>query len=170
LPPERVDRLFAGMGCHEFGSLDAHMRNTMFGHMSLNVVACPTTYANPVQMEFIKHSVQIYKDFIRPFLPTSKVFHHTPDTEEAIKQGYCLLELTASDNSRGIFGVFTLAESRNNEISFTLKGVDPSRNYKVTFDNLRCSFEKSGADLYMNGLTVKIPASMSSELVIYEAI
>ena len=170
LPPERVDRLFAGMGCHEYGSFDAHMRNTMFGHMSLNVVACPTTYANPVQMEFIKHSVKLYKEFIRPFLPTSKIFHHTPDTEECIKQGYCMLELSSQDSDRGIFGVFTLAESKNSEFHFTLKGVDPSKTYKVTLDNLGCSFEKTGADLYMNGLTVKVPASMSSELVIYEAI
>lgn len=170
LPPERVDRLFAGMGCHEFGSIDAQMRNTMFGHMSLNVVAPAATHANPQQMRFIQHSVQLYKDFIRPFLPTCKVFHPTAEAKEALKQGYCLLEVAADDCSRGIFGVFTLSECRETEIKFTLNGIDPSKNYKVTFDNFGSSFEMSGAELYMNGLTVKVPAAMSSELVLYEAI
>ncbi len=170
LPPERVDRLFAGMGCHEFGGFDAHMRNTMFGHMSLNVVACPTTFANPKQMEFIQHSVQLYKDFIRPFLPTCKVFHPTPDVKEALKQGYTLLEIAAEDKSRGVFGAFTLSEGGQREIKATLSGVDTAKTYKVTFDNLGLTCTMSGADLYMNGITLKVPASMSSELVTYEAI
>lgn len=170
LPPERVDRLCSGMGCHEFGSLDAHMRNTMFSHMTLNVIACPETFANPKQVEFIRRSVQLYKDFIRPFLPTAKIYHPTPDTAEAVQQGYTMLELTAEDQSRGIYGVFTLPGCGCREIRFTLKGVDLSRTYKVTLDNLGTSFEKTGAELYMDGLTVKVPASMSSELVLYEAI
>ena len=61
-------------------------------------------------------------------------------------------------------------ESKKEEYHFTLKGVDLSKTYKVTLDNLGYSFEKTGADLYMNGLTVKVPASMSSELVLYEAL
>lgn len=170
LPPERVDRLFAGMGCHEFGSFDSHMRNTMFGHMSINVVAPAATYANPEQMRFIKHSVELYKSFIRPFLPESKVFHPTPEVKKALKQGYSLLEVAAKDGSRGIFGVFALSGSNDKEIKLTLKGVDTSKTYKLSFDNLGTSFEISGASAYMNGITVKIPSSMSSELITYEAI
>ena len=170
LPPERVDRLFAGMGCHEFGCFDAQMRNTMFGHISLNVVAPAATYANPQQMGFIQHSVQLYKDFIRPFLPKCKVFHPTVEVKEALKQGYTLLEVAADDCSRGVFGVFTLPEYKCSEIRFPLKGIDVAQKYKVTFDNLGSSFEVTGAELYMNGLCVKVPASMSSELITYEAI
>lgn len=170
LPPERVDRLFAGMGCHEFGSFDSQMRNTMFGHMSLNVVAPAATYANPKQMEFIQHSVQLYKEFIRPFLPECKVYHPTPEAKKALSQGYTFLEISAKDASRGVFGVFTLSGSADKEISFTLKGADPSRDYMVTLDNSRCSFTMSGAALSMNGLTVRIPASMSSELITYKAL
>ncbi len=170
LPPERVDRLFAGMGCHEYGNFDSHMRNTMFGHMSVNVVAPAITYANPEQMKFIKHSIQLYKDFIRPFLPESKIFHPTPEAKETLKQGYSMLEVAAKDSTRGIYGVFTLSESKDKEVSFTLKGVDLSKTYKVTYDNSGYSFTATGAELYNKGLTVKIPSSMSSELITYEAI
>ncbi len=170
LPPERVDRLFAGMGCHQYGSIDAHMRNTMFGHMSLNVVAPAATYPNPLQMEFVKHSVKLYKDFIRPFLPTCKVFHPTPDVKEAVRQGYTLLEIAAADGSRGVFGAFTLLQGGNMPIQVTLNGVDTGKQYRVTLDNSGESFVMSGMDLRMKGLTLQIPAALSSELVVYEVI
>ena len=142
----------------------------MFGHMSLNVVACPETFANPKQMEFIQHSVQLYKEFIRPFLPKCKIYHATPNVKEALKQGYSLLEITAEDKTRGIFGAFTLSNGGRKEIKATLRGVDTSKTYKVTFDNLGHTCVLSGAELYMNGITVTVPASMSSELITYEAI
>ena len=68
LPPERVDRLFAGMGSHVQGELYAHIRNTMLTHMTLNVIAPPMLEPNRESMDFIKHSTDIYKSFIRPFL------------------------------------------------------------------------------------------------------
>ncbi len=170
LPPERVDRLFAGMGCHQYGSIDAHMRNTMLGHMTLNVVAPAATYPNPLQMAFIKHSVRLYKDFIRPFLPTCKVFHPTPDVKEAARRGYTLLEIAAEDGSRGVLGAFTLLHGGDAPMQVTLKGVDAGKQYRVTLDNSGESFVMSGAALMMNGLTLRIPAALASELVIYEAL
>ena len=91
LPPERVDRLFAGMGCHSFGSFDLQMRNTMLTHMSLNVVAPASASLIPLQMEFVIHSTDIYKEFIRPILPTAKMCHHTPDSSESLKDGFSAL-------------------------------------------------------------------------------
>ncbi len=170
LPPERVDRLVSGMGCHEYGTLDAHMRNAMFGHVSLNVVAPAATYANPLQMEFIRHSVGVYKEFIRPFLPTCSVYHATPEIEETRRLGYSLLEITSEDQNRGAFGVFTLPGFRKEEIHITLKGADLSKKYRITMDNSRQSFEMSGAEANMRGITVRVPAALSSELILYEAI
>ena len=170
LPPERVDRLFAGMGCHSYGAFDAHMRNTMLGHMSINVVAPAATYANPVQMEFVQHSIQLYKDFIRPILPTCKVFHHTPEVYKAMEEGSMVIELASPDGTKGVLGAFTLSETNNKTIKVRLRGVDVSRNYRVMLDNSRQSFEISGRSLHMDGLVLDIAASLSSELVTYEAI
>lgn len=169
LPPERVDRLFAGMGCHEDGAFDAHMRNTMLGHMSLNVVAPAAAFANPKQMEFIKHSVNLYKDFIRPFLPESKVYHHTPDTKEARKNGNVIIEVASNDSAKGAVGVFNVSFSGEKQVNFTPKGIDASKNYWVYFDNSRTSVEMSGVSIMQNGINVNLCASLSSELVLYEA-
>lgn len=170
LPPERVDRLFAGMGCHEDGAFDAHMRNTMLGHMSLNVVAPSSTFANPKQMEFIKHSVNIYKDFIRPFLPESRVYHHTPDTKEARKNGNIIIEVASSDSTKAAVGVFNVSLSGEKRLNLTPKGIDVSKNYWVYFDNSRSIVEMSGVSIMQKGINVYLPSSLSSELILLEVI
>ncbi len=170
LPPERVDRLFAGMGCHGFGSFDAHMRNVMLGHMSLNVVAPAATTPNPVQMAFVKHSVQVYKDFIRPMLPTCKIYHHTPETYQVMEEGTMALEIASPDGSRGAMSVFTVSCTNDRAVTVRLRGVDAGRKYKVTLDNDGTSFVADGKDLRMKGLVLDIPTSLSSELVLFEAI
>lgn len=170
LPPERVDRLFAGMGCHEFGSLDFQMRNTMLGHISLNVVAPAATKPNPIQMEFIKHSVDIYKNFIRDFLPVSKIYHHTPETDLTLKNGYSALEISAPDCSKGAIAAFTFTNAKSEKFTVIPKGTDAGKKYKITLDNSRTSFEISGSELISNGICIDIPSSLSSELILYEAI
>ncbi len=169
LPPERVDRLFAGMGCHSFGSFDLQMRNTMLGHMSLNVISPAAARMNSDQLEFVKHSTQIYKDFIRPFLPSCKVYHHTPDTRCAEKNGFIAIEVASQDKLKGAVAVFSLPLAEKERFAIFVKGVDASRNYRVTLDNSGATFTLSGAELTQNDLELFIPSGMASELVLYEA-
>lgn len=169
LPPERVDRLVAGMGCHEFGSFDLHVRNAMLGHVTLNVIAPAMMKPNPVQMEFLQHSMEIYKDFIRPMLPTSKIFHHTPQAASDADGTISILEIASPDGATGAMTVITLA---NAEADFLIvpKGIDVGRTYEVTLDNRRTSFTVSGYDLSTNGVRVTLSTALSSELVLYKAI
>ena len=164
LPPERVDRLFAGMGCHSFGSFDLQMRNCMLGHISLNVISPADAEINSEQMKFVRHSIDIYKNFIRPFLAESRVFHHTPDMN---KDGFSALEIAAPDSSRGAITVFALTGT-NGKINICAKGADQTKTYKVTLDNDGSCFEISGRELKQNGITVDFPSAMMSELILYE--
>ncbi len=166
LPPERVDRLFAGMGCHSYGSFSLQLRNCMLGHVSLNVIAPPDADINQEQMEFVKHSVKLYKDFIRPILPKSKIYHHTPDLK---KDDFAVIEITSENEEKGVVGVFTLAGNEGIK-NIRFKGVDQSKEYKVYLDNERCSFNVSGRELKQQGLNVDIASSLSSELILYEVI
>lgn len=170
LPPERVDRLFAGMGCHSFGSFDLQMRNTMLTHMSLNVVAPAAAEINPLQLEFIKHSTDIYKNFIRSILPTSRVCHHTPDSAQALKNGFTALEIYSPDKSKGAVAVFSLPCSKCTNVNIKPKGVSASCKYKVTLDNDRVSYVVSGYEIYKYGIDVKIASALSSELILFEAV
>jgi hypothetical protein len=169
LPPERVDRLVAGMNCHEYGSLDIQMRNVMLGHITVNVIAPATMTPNPVQMEFIKHSIELYKSFIRPILPTSKIYHHTPEAASNSDGTLSILEIASPDKTRGAFTVCTLADAKA-DLLVRPKGIDPAKTYEVTLDNTRSTFKVSGYELSTTGVRVNIPASLSSELVLYRAI
>lgn len=168
LPPERVDRLFAGMGCHEHGSLDLQLRNTMLGHMSLNVIVPMATKINENILEFVKHSTDIYKDFIRPILPDCLIFHHTPETDMAHKNGFTVLEIATPDKTKGAITVFSTENNNGNSIVIKPKGVRADKNYKVTLDNDRASFNTSGVSAINNGILITLNSSMISELILFE--
>ena len=168
LPPEKVDRLFAGMGCHDQGSLDFHIRNTMLGHMSLNTIAPFGRTYNPLQMNFVKHSINIYKGFIRDFLPTAKIYHHTPDTKENIKNGYSCLEISAENKAKGTVACFTLSTPSTDTFTVFPKGIDTGKTYIVTLDNSGDEFEVSGRQLMTHGINIRIPTVLSSELILYK--
>lgn len=170
LPPERVDRLFAGMGCHEFGSLDFHMRNCMLTHMSLNVISPAAASINPVQMNFVRHSVDIYKNFIRKFLPDSKIYHHTPETAKTLENGYSVLEISSSDKQKGAIAVFAMTNAKADKLSVIPKGINADMTYKITLDNSGASFTASGYELVSKDIEAYIPSSLSSELILYETV
>ncbi len=170
LPPERVDRLFAGMNSHKFGSLDLQMRNTMLTHMSLNVISPVTAPMNERQLEFIRHSVGIYKDFIRPFMPTAKTFHHTPDVAQTFTDGFTAIEIASPQADRGALAAFNLCGTNSVLRKVRLKGADASKTYEVTLDNNTETFIVTGRELKYDGINISIPSSLSSELVLYKAI
>lgn len=169
LPPERVDRLFAGMGCHEHGTIDMQMRNAMLTHISLNVIAPAAASENPIQAEFVRHSVDIYKNFIRTFLPESKIYHHTPESG-LLKDDFYILEIASPDCRKGAIAVFTLPDSKKSGLSLVPKGINAGINYKITLDNSGAGYTAKGNELLSNGIPVSIPSSMSSELILFEAI
>ena len=142
----------------------------MLGHLSLNVIAPADTEPNPVQMEFVRHSVEIYKNFIRPFLPEAQVYHHTPDTNQIRESGYCAYEIAAPDKGKGAMAVYTLTCAKAAQHTVIPKGIDAGKTYKVMLDNSGAAFEISGYELLSRGIPVQIPASMASELVLWEAV
>ncbi len=170
LPPERVDRLFAGMGCHESGSIDFHMRNTMLGHMTLNVVSPASASVNDVQMEFIRHSVDVYKNFIRKFLPDSKIYHHTPETAKTLENGFSALEISSSDGKYGAIAVFAMTNSKSEKFTVLPRGIRADLSYKIMLDNSRASFVASGYELMTKGIEIYISSSLVSELILCEAV
>lgn len=167
LPPERVDRLFAGMGCHEHGSLDFHIRNTMLTHMTLNVIAPAGAQINRVQADFVRRSVDIYKNFIRDFLPESKIYHHTPEASHKPEDG-CILEIASPDCRKGAIGIFTLSDEKT-DFTVIPEGINAGMNYKITLDNRGAEFTVSGYELMTKGIKIKIPSALSSELILFEA-
>lgn len=170
LPPDRVDRLVAGMGIHRYASLDQHVRGAMFGHVSLNVFGPRTAEMNPQVFEFVRHSMELYKSFIRPYLPEARIYHHTPDNRRVREEGRMVLELAAPDGTRDMIGVFTQPGWAGGPVTVWPRGLMRSRRYAVRYDNDRSEEILTGAQMMAQGLRVFIPSALSSELVTLEAL
>ncbi|MGI6316840.1 MAG: alpha-galactosidase [Christensenellales bacterium] len=170
IPPERVDRLFAGMGSHEIGSLALNMRNAMLGHMTLNVISPATAEINSEAMDFVKRSVSVYKEFIRKFLPDCRIYHHTPEAYRALEEGYAATEIVSEDRSRAAIHAATLTAPNRQVYNVFPRGLDRSKTYKVTLDNSGEMFTVSGHVLMNDGLRLRIPAALMSELILIEEV
>lgn len=170
LPPERVDRLASGMDSHTTGTLDMNIRHTLFGRPTTNNYNCVGTAMNPNQIDFVRHSFDIYKNVIRPFAPTGKIFHHTPESYEMQPERTLVLERAAADGSAGVIGVFRLAGKSDEVTTVYPRGLDLSAEYEVTFDNCASSVRLRGYEMKNAGVRVSIGANLSSELIIYKKI
>lgn len=164
LPPERVDRLFAGMGCHTIGSFKAHMRNTMLGHISLNVIAPDGALYNTENMQFVKHCTDIYKSFIRPFISKAVTYHHTPDMYAS---DVCILEIADTDKTQGAITLFAMSNFKGNVTKVIPKGIDKSKIYNVTLDNDGATFTLTGYEL-SKGIDIFLSSNLDSELILYK--
>lgn len=170
LPPERLDRLVSGMGCHAYASLDAHIRNAMLGHVSINVLNPAAAEYNELQRDFIKHSLDVYKNFIRPMIPTSHMYHHNEDIPGVRKDGYSALELASADKTKAAITVFTVPGSKVQRVNIIPRGLDLSNTYRVTLDNTGETMTVTGRDLLMNGVSTRTMGIMTSELILIEAV
>ena len=79
------------------------------------------------------------------------------------------MEYACQDRSRGYAGLFKLTSGRS-DYRFHPQGVDGSATYKVTLDNRRQVMRLSGQELLLHGISVKIDAAFTSELVMYEQV
>jgi alpha-galactosidase len=166
LPPERVDRLASGMSSHTTASLDLVVRHTLFGRPTTNDYNAVGTEANPNQLAFVRHCYDIYKEIIRPFAPTGRIYHHTPELYDYETKGTMILERAARDRSAGVIGIFRLVGTNGDETTVRPRGIDLGATYAVTFDNTGAVVTLSGFEM-QRGLSVRIGQNLSSELIIY---
>ena len=125
---------------------------------------------NPQVLARVRHMVQLYKGFVRPFMSQGRIYHHTPAFEGPEPQGWGVLELASRDRSRAIAGLFQLSAPRRSEYLLRLRGLDVSRRYRVTWDNTGHSCELDGLALMHQGLPVRLEGALTSELLLCEAV
>ena len=119
---------------------------------------------------FVRRSTDLYKSFIAPMLPGCLVFHHTPDTNEALKNGFAVIEDASPDRSKGVIGVFTLPGFDGDRLTVFPKGISAGKRYEVTFDNTGETVTLSGYEMSRDGIRTALSASLDSELILYREI
>ncbi len=178
LPPEMCDRLVGGMSCHTRGSLDFQARLTLFGRPTTNDYNAVGSLSNPDQLAFLRHTFDLYKNFIRPWAADCLTFHHTPEVMAGAgagtavhPTGTAVLERAAADGSRAVIGVFRLANAMDEEYTTVYpRGIDAARSFTVTLDNTGAAITMTGAQLLQQGIRVRLQGSIVSELVLLQAV
>ncbi len=171
LPPEYVDRLLHGQCNYLTGDIDFQARLCLFGRPTIGGLLWPVGGTPNLRLlDRIKHMVDLYKNFVRPFLPESRIYHHTPTATGRDVAGFGVLELAAPDRSRAVAGVFRLADVKTDPVYvLRFKGLDSGRRYRVTSDNQRSTTILNGRELMGTGLPVRLDGPLTSELLLCEA-
>ncbi len=172
LPPEYVDRLLGGQSGHTAAELDFQARLLLFVRPSIFALSFGPVGSpwNPVLLDRLKHALGLYKDFIRPFMSTGRIYHHTPTVPGPDPHGWGVLELAARDRSRGICGLFQLSGPTEPDYVLRPRGLDVSKRYRVTFDNTGQTADIDGATLATHGITVRLEGALTSELLLFEEV
>ncbi|MBA3946744.1 MAG: alpha-galactosidase [Herpetosiphonaceae bacterium] len=170
LPPERVDRLLGmGQSGQRAATLDFQARLLLFVHPTLGWFHLKGAQPNPKQLARVRHMVNIYKEFVRPFQATSRIYHHTPVVTGYDPHGWGVLELAAQDRTQAIIGLFRLSDPATPEYLLRLRGLELGRRYRVTFDNSGDCVVLDGFTLCNLGLSIRLESALTSELLIVKA-
>ena len=126
----------------------------------------------PTTREKFLHYNRIYKTFIRPMLPTCKVYHHAPvNATGGVESGdWLAMEFTSPDRKKGWGTVIRLANDPRDSYVLKPRGLDEKTTYRVTFDSTGKTEHIPGGRLAREGLSIRPQADSRSELVLFEPI
>jgi alpha-galactosidase len=169
LPPEACFNFTGvGMEAHARGDLDSQFRGVTMGKPCLSGFAPSFRELDPVTLARGRHHVEIYKQFLRPLHEDSLVYHHTPVLPGVEPAGWWVQEYFSPSLRRGAVGLFRLVSDGRDTWQLQARGVRRDKTYRVTFDNTGETVEMSGQALRDPGLAVRLPAPMTSELLLLE--
>ena len=154
------------------GHLDTHLRATFTLGTPWIAPAAPSLKdMSPETVEKYRHYVDLYKNFVRPLLPTCTIYHHAPvNAHDGVDENpWFAMEFDSPDRAKGWATVVKLYSGPDWYV-FKPRGLDPGRSYKVTIDSLRTQTVLSGLELASQGLPLRIESVESSELLLFEAV
>ena len=171
MPPERL-AYFPGVftNAHTRSDLDTQMRRSMFGVFLVSGLCPDREHYHPQLIASARHHIEIYTSFIRPFLSSCRVYHHTPVLLGREPRGWCVLECVAEDYSRAVIGVFRLAGSADATYRLHPRGLEFGRRYQVTFDNEGMAADRGGEELCREGLQITVDHALGSQLLLFQAV
>ncbi len=170
LPPEYVDRLIGGQSGYITADFDFQSRLLLFVRPTIGFSKPLGADWNPHMLARMKHWVDIYKRFVRPFMNTGRIYHHTPCVGGPDPQGWGVLELASRDRTKAVCGIFQLCAPREPEYRLRMRGLDVARKYRVTFDNDGSTCEMDGVVLTKQGITLRLEGALTSELLLVEPV
>ena len=135
-------------------------------HLMLAMFTRPSLPITEKTGKFMKY----YREFARPFLPTCRLFHHTPAFRSFDATGVGVLEAASDDRTRDMLGLFCNFDPGQTDCTVKLKGINASFDYKITDYRTEETFTVSGYDLKYRGINVPLRGALTAELLMMEKI
>ena len=126
---------------------------------------------HPERLERFRHYANLYKTFIRPLWPTSRVFHHEPVNRSGGVESspWFAMEFSSPDKRKGWATIVRVGYTDDDGYLFKPKGLDLGKTYRVTFDSTGSSIDVRGLELVRDGLAIPLESRIESELLLFEA-
>jgi alpha-galactosidase len=169
LPPEVTESVTGGIS-EGVADIDFLIRINLFGHVKISGIAPTSAERNEATWQRWKHAIDLYKNFCRPMLSESKLFHHTPIQRQNELGDWIVLESATPDKSHAFVGIFRMLGAGADGYTFYPRGLDAGRRYRVRYDSAGFDREIDGGSMIDHGLTVRVPSALRSELLLIEAI
>ena len=172
LPPEILLRTFGTeSGEHGLdGDIDAQLRLVCLCRPIFRGIAPSVGELTPYLRERISHHLELYRSTIRPVMIEGRVFHHTPLLPICRDAPWCVLEYASGDGSRAVVGLFRTSQTLPDTFHLVPRGLDVSLTFDVTLDNSGKTARVPGWELAKDGMRVRLERTMSSQLVMFQAV
>lgn len=117
------------------------------------------------------HYNNLYKTFIRPLLPTCKVYHHSPVNATGGVEScpWFAMEFAAPNRKKAWAVIIRMWETDSDTYLFKPRGLDTQKKYSVTFDNTDTTEIFEPSSLIQEGLLIQLETVPFSELLLFEA-
>lgn len=165
------DFLGDGLPQGVYRNLKTHMMFTLTTPWVLVGVSPSLDHLSKEDFAYYRHYTDLYKNFIRPIQPMSKVYHHAPVSELGGVESstWFAMEFIAPDKSKGWATIARLGNEGQSYL-FRPRGLDGKANYKVTFDIAKKTIKMSGHDLATQGMLLDFESILSSECLLFEKV
>ena len=127
---------------------------------------------SPERIRAFKRYADIYKQFIRPILPTANVYHHAPVNYRGGVESnpWFAMQFMAQDRSQGWMTIVRISDEGDSTYLCKPKGLNLGKVYRVTFDSSGDVVDIPGWMLARDGLAVRLESRTSSELLLLTAV
>jgi alpha-galactosidase len=127
-----------------------------------------TTKWSEAEHAAAKAEIAVYKEQLRPLIREARLYHVSARPDGMHWDG---MEYLDSARQKGVLYVFRGTTSDEAEHVFRLQGIRPNSDYRLHFqDGSNPDRTVRGQELLDSGLTMRLNAPNSSELVFLEAI
>jgi alpha-galactosidase len=179
LPPETMSTPLIGMGHGSGGDVTTDQTTlkrccyTLGNAANIYWTALPAkvTDIKPAELREWRRYAELYKTFIRPLLPTCKVYHHAPINANSNwdSGSWFAMEYMSPDRTKGWATLIKYPGGGLQTYHLRPKGLDAQRNYAITFDNTGKTVVLKGSDVMRDGIDISANAACASELLLLEA-